>query len=144
MAEQQARVKAHDRMMKALEFRKAGLSYEEIAHRTGYKTPQAAWKAVQSALNRSLKEAGEEVRTIELQRLDAMMLPLYARAKKGELGAVDRLLKILERRAKLLGLDAPVKSTADGTVTLTVQYVDKPKQNNGLSDLLANTPSEAE
>ena len=37
------------------------------------------------------------------------MRPLMERAKEGSQTAVDRILRIMERRAKLLGLDAPTK-----------------------------------
>ena len=45
----------------------------------------------------------------ELARLDAMERYIWHRVAKGELFAMDRALAIMERRAKLLGLDQPVK-----------------------------------
>jgi hypothetical protein len=50
-----------------------------------------------------------ELKAEELSRLDGMLRGLWPDARKGSHGAVDRVLKIMERRAKLLGLDAPVK-----------------------------------
>ena len=38
-----------------------------------------------------------------------MPLAVWDEAAKGEYAAIDRVLKILERRAKLLGLDMPVR-----------------------------------
>ncbi|GAA2395473.1 hypothetical protein GCM10010404_61300 [Nonomuraea africana] len=38
------------------------------------------------------------------------------------LAAIDRMLKIQERRAKLLGLDIPVKQLVGGDVTVTYQF----------------------
>jgi hypothetical protein len=43
------------------------------------------------------------------ERLDALWQPMYARALTGDHGAVDRCLRIPERRAAINGLDAPVK-----------------------------------
>jgi hypothetical protein len=40
------------------------------------------------------------------------------------LQAVDRLLKIAQRRSALLGLDAPTKIQTDGTVKYTVEGID--------------------
>lgn len=43
----------------------------------------------------------------DLERLDQLVLALWRQASQGSLGAVDRVLRVLERRAALLGLDAP-------------------------------------
>jgi hypothetical protein len=40
-------------------------------------------------------------------RLDELEAVLRPKALAGHLGAVDRLLKVAERRAKLLGIEAP-------------------------------------
>jgi hypothetical protein len=40
--------------------------------------------------------------TVELARLDAMLLGLWGRARKGDVAAVDRVLRIGERRTQLL------------------------------------------
>jgi hypothetical protein len=52
-----------------------------------------------------------------------MTLALWPAAMRGDVTAVTGLLRIMERRAKLLGLDAPVKvdSKIDATVE-TQQY----------------------
>jgi len=54
-------------------------------------------------------ETAEEIRRLELERLDAMLFAIGPEVRKGSYGAIDRALKIMERRARLLGLDAPVK-----------------------------------
>jgi hypothetical protein len=46
---------------------------------------------------------------MELERLDAMQKAHYASAVQGAVPATVCVLKIMERRAKLLGLDAPVR-----------------------------------
>ena len=56
-----------------------------------------------------MEENVDEVRTIELQRLDSLLFSIWPEAQKGTLKAVDMVVKIMERRAKLLGLDAPTK-----------------------------------
>jgi len=47
---------------------------------------------------------------LELERLDVMLLALWRRVQNGDERAIDRALKIEERRAKLLGLDAPIRA----------------------------------
>jgi len=98
-----------EKRRRALELRKAGADYEAIARQVGYASGSGAFKAIQAALKDVVREPAEEVRTIELERLDRIMLGLWKQATSGDARAVDRVLKIMERRAKLLGLDAPVK-----------------------------------
>ena len=100
---------SHERKLRALDLRKAGATYQMIADQLGYGGPSGAYKAVTSALKATLKEPADELRTMELERLDAMLLPLWRRVQNGDERAVDRVLRIMERRAKLLGLDAPTK-----------------------------------
>ena len=52
----------------------------------------------------------EDVRELEVQRLDELLLSIWPQARKGNHGAVDRVLRIMERRARLLGLDAPTRA----------------------------------
>lgn len=106
----QRRLEAIENQRKALELRKAGVTFVVIAEQLGYRGPSGAYRAVMSALKRTLQEPADEVRTLELERLDALLLALWAQAKQGQQGAVDRVLKVMERRAKLLGLDAPTKT----------------------------------
>jgi len=56
-----------------------------------------------------MAEATEQIREQELLRLDRMMLALWSQAINGHQGAVDRILRIMKRRADLTGLDAPKK-----------------------------------
>lgn len=106
--------------------RLVGLSYDKIAEKVGFASKSGAYHAVMAALTKTLREPAEELRTLELERLDDMTLPLMAQAKKGNQGAVDRLLRIMERRAKLLGLDAPVKiaATVSGPVVIAIGGLD--------------------
>jgi hypothetical protein len=103
-------VRAHERHLRALELRKAGVTYETIAGQLGYANASGARKAVASALKATLREPAEELRTLELARLDAMALALWCRVQDGDEKAIDRVLRIMERRARLLGLDAAAKT----------------------------------
>ena len=95
----------------ALELRRAGLGYEAIGAQLGLGKSQAH-RLVKRALEEARAQVtanADELRSEELSRLDGMLQGLWPRARKGEVSAVDRVLKIAERRAKLLGLDAPEK-----------------------------------
>ena len=115
MANREQEVKAYERQKEALSLRLVGLSYDAIAERLGFANRSGAFRAVQAALKKTLQEPADELRTLELERLDSMLLPMMAQAKKGNQGAVDRVLRIMERRAKLLGLDAPTKQEITGS-----------------------------
>lgn len=56
------------------------------------------------------REMTEEMRTLELERLDAFLKHLWPKVVMGSPKAIEVALKITERRAKLSGLDAPEKS----------------------------------
>ncbi len=103
----QRRLEAHWRTLKALELRLAGKGYQAIADELRYKSPASAFKAVQRALKATLQEPADELRRLELSRLDELFDSLWERRHQAHV--VDRLLSIMERRAKLLGLDAPTK-----------------------------------
>lgn len=113
MISQTKRVQAHERKLKALEMRKARATYAQIGAALGV-TKNAAWKLVQSALKETIREPAEEVRALELETLDRLQFALWQQATNGNHGAVDRVLRVMERRAKLLGLDAPEKRELTG------------------------------
>ena len=104
-------LEAAERREEAVKMRLAGLSYAQIGDRLGV-TRQAAFAYVSSSLadlRAATAEAAEDVREMELARLDAMLVPMLEAAEAGQQTAVDRVLRIQERRAKLLGLDAAEK-----------------------------------
>ena len=49
------------------------------------------------------------MRELELRRLDKLLDAQWDKALNGDLGAVQAVLRIMDRRATYLGLDAPVK-----------------------------------
>ena len=110
------RIVGAERRAQALELRKAGASYEQIARQVGYSNRGNAYRAVMLGLAEVTQEPALEVQKLELERLDAMLLGLWPQARRGEGAAVDRVLRIMERRAKLLGLDAEQKVSVSGGV----------------------------
>lgn len=69
-----------ERVRKALELRLRGSSLAVIARECGYNSEQAAYKAIKAALDRSLKEPAEELRTLEAQRLDRLLAGIWEHA----------------------------------------------------------------
>ena len=109
---------AVDRQRRALELRRQGASYSTIASRLGYANKGGAHKLVRRALRATLQEPADELRRLETERLDALLRALWHKAIAGHGAAIDRVLKVMERRANLLGLDAPkkVQQTIDPAV----------------------------
>ncbi len=61
-------------------------------------------------MNKRAKEDLAHHIRLQCERLDRLLAGLTEKGFKGDVGAVDRILKILERQADLLGLDAPKRS----------------------------------
>ena len=112
------RIDAQEKRARALELRKAGATYDQIAKQVGYSNRGNAQRAVQTALKEITAEPAREVLTLELERLDGMLLSLWPQARRGDVNAVDRVLRIQERRARYLGLDdGPGAPTVEALMT---------------------------
>ncbi len=106
----------------ALELRKAGATYDEIARRLGYSNRSAARRLVVRALDRTVSEPANELRTLECARLDALLQALWPKAMEGNPRSVEVALQVMERRARLLGLDAPPRRVVE---VLTADVVER-------------------
>ena len=125
------RLAARDRWLAALELRKKGQTFEAIADALGYAGAAAAYKAVMSALGETNREPVEEMRKLEAARLDKMQEKLSDNVgpdKDDGLPVVDRMLRIMDRRAKLLGLDMPSKAEVEVTQKGPLVIVRKSKE----------------
>ena len=114
MSKRQLSPETARRYREVMELRCAGLPFEEIAQRVGYRGRQGAKKAYDSAIERWAIETVEQQRIIQSERLDRMFTQAYIEARNGNLQAIDRCLKIEKRRAELWGLDAPKQHTLTG------------------------------
>ena len=107
-----------DRQSKAMQLRVRGFSFPKIAKALGCSTGTAFndYTAAMKRLAEETKESADQVRSVELARLDKMTRALEFAAfgespddspNALDIKAIDALLKVSDRRAKLLGLDAP-------------------------------------
>lgn len=126
----------------AVRMRVEGASVEEIAATLGYANKGSATKAIQRALADVSRPDVEQLRALQGAELDAIQrtaweiirTPHYKVSNSGRIvtdpatgepmmdpapvvGALGVLLRVRERRAKLLGLNAPDRSQVDMTVT---------------------------
>ena len=121
-----------DRSREAFELRKRGLTFEQIGDRLGI-SRQAAHQMVTKRLDECIaqtKSDAKQVVEMELHRLDAMIAALWDEATtnppadtsegvasamyESRHDAIDRVLKLMERRAKYLGLDAANRTELTG------------------------------
>jgi hypothetical protein len=109
-------VAAKAKAAKALELRMEGKTFDAIAEELGYAGKQGAYDAVKRSLDAITREPAESLLRLDLERLDAMWGIHYLNAQAGDVQALAACMKIMERRAKMLGLDAPEKREIEATV----------------------------
>lgn len=104
-AKQQAAIRA--RRLHVMDRVTAGWSYRRIAEDVG-----VSIGTISDDVNSSLAELREETDLytenhvkLEEIRLDKMLSAIWAKVEAGDFQAIDRALKIMERKAKLLGYD---------------------------------------
>jgi hypothetical protein len=108
---------------KVLEYRRGGLTFDLIADRLGYASASGAHKAYLSACNRIVYEDVVEVRKSEMDRLDIAQAAIWGDLTDTQnidantrARLVMALMKIMERRARLLGLDMPTKAQVEVSI----------------------------
>ena len=120
-----AKLERNKRIEKAVKLRESGLSYQEVGEEMSV-TKSTAWGYVKKALDEvqeRYESSAVTVRNLEIRRLDSLLNGVWEKASKGDVGAIDRVLKIMERKSKFLGLDAPdkaiVKSDIDQNINIS-------------------------
>lgn len=116
-------VNAAVRAALAVKLRAQKVKYDEIARQCGYGSAGAAHKAIQRELRRTISTNVEELRREELASLEVLEAECWTiffdKAHENvRLFAVDRILSIKERRAKLMGLDVPADVAANANVVI--------------------------
>lgn len=92
------------RQAQALALRQSGASYRAIAKELGVDA-STAYRDVDAALKEVTQEPAQTVLAMELARLDDMQLALRSKALKGDDKAITTSIRLMDRRAKYLGLD---------------------------------------
>lgn len=87
--------------------RAQGRTWLQIAEEVGYADPSGSRDAYMRAASRVVADDINEMRTLELQRLDNIQSAHWLNAMGGDVPAANLVLKVIESRRKLLGLDAP-------------------------------------
>ena len=106
----------HDKEAECVRLRRAGLTLDEIAIRVGYSSPASVHYALKRINERISREDVEEIRNLESERLDLLQAANWDNAMQGDVPAGALILRVMERRAKLLGLDMPIRVQQEVTV----------------------------
>jgi predicted transcriptional regulator len=107
-----------------LEMRREGMTYEAIGEAVGI-AKQNASKIVKNALAKVEIAPALELLKLETERLDELQAVFYPKAIKGDVFAADRVLAIMDRRAKLLGLNAPEKKADEEAAAGATRVLDQ-------------------
>jgi hypothetical protein len=100
-----------ERRQQVYEHYKNGKSMREIGKLVGVSTMQVSrdlHAMIAILQERTLKLAGE-VRHVHLDRIQEALKAIYGRVLHGDYDAIMIMLRLMEREAKLIGLDAPTK-----------------------------------
>lgn len=101
----------------ALKMRSLDYTYQKIADSQGT-TKATAYNRVQRALKAIPAEAVDEYRRVEGERISLLMEKAMEKALSGDKGflfAIDRCVTLMDRRARLMGLDTPVTQKLEVT-----------------------------
>ena len=106
-----ARVRGADNRKRALELRKSGATYRQIGESIGISMQRAHQLVVDEleCLAQLRLRNADELRLLELERLDMVSIPTLNKLKNGDMRAANVWIKLSESRRKLLGVDAPMK-----------------------------------
>lgn len=109
---------------KICDLRVSGASFARIGEMLGISTSNA-FQHFKKALRDIPLESAKTARQVELERLDIATLAIAKKIREGNAQAILAMLKISERRAKLLGLDAPTTTrlTGEDGGPLAVEHV---------------------
>ena len=117
------RLAARERQIRALELRREGKSFPQIARELGYRSVAGAYDSVMGALRETVREPAEQVRALELERIDLMFAAVWPTALEGHIAAQQQVLRLMDRRARYLGLDQPLKVDVEAKVRVMAEQL---------------------
>jgi transposase len=100
---------------KAISLKLAGLSDEAIGEQLDMSV-SGVRDLIRRTLDRAENRVVEEMRDLENAKLDRVQTAIWTKVIEGDLKAVDTYLRLSARRAKLNGLDQPMKIDLSLTV----------------------------
>jgi len=104
-------MQSHEKARQAYELRLQGYRLDHIADQLKLDVSTVS-KMIRKGLDEAKehnKELAQRVREMDLESLSELQPIYFQKAKDGEVEGFYALMKIFERRAKLIGLDSPEK-----------------------------------
>lgn len=135
MSKSERTLHARQRENLALSMRRAGATYQRIADALGYGNPSNAHRAVFRALDRIPAENVRQLRDIECVRLDALQEAHWGAATGGSSVSARIVLQVMERRARLLGLEAPVHTESTEHIDAEIATLAAQLSDDGAWDI---------
>lgn len=151
-----ARLKTAERRDIILRLKEQGATYEQIATLMHQQYPgriaatydkTRVYKDVKACLiqlRETMALTADHVRTLELARLDRLLMPYYAKALQGDHKALDSVLKIQARAAAYQGLDKAPKRDDVLTVDAVMPLLDMVNRAWNDAALALLTPEQQE
>jgi len=109
------RIQKRDQQAQALEMKAQGMSTPQIADALGVHRV-TAWGWIKEALAETVAAVHEHAgtyRAVQHERIEAAIGAIMPEVLQGNLGAVDRLVKLLARESSLMGLDLREPDTTE-------------------------------
>lgn len=110
------------RRNQVLQYIKARLSYRQIAEKVGVSRTQVerdVKAVVQQWHDENMKDIAKQI-AIDCGAIDDALLGITTRYRQGDDAAIQSLTKLLERRAKMMGYDAPTRQSVIEEVRFAV------------------------
>src|SRR4051794_26873542 len=98
------RALAAERRSRAVEMALTGSTYQAIADELGSANRGTVYRLVKNALEDRQVETIDELRQLEVRRLDALQVAIWDDATNGDVRAVAAVLTIMHLRSRILGL----------------------------------------
>jgi hypothetical protein len=119
-----------ERRKKALAMRLQRWGYTKIAEVLGISV-STAFEDVLTALKEIPKDEADRLREAEKESLDGLEARLWRAVDAGDTSAADKILRVKERRARMLGLDAPASIAFEGEpLRVVLEYVSRNGNSN--------------
>lgn len=103
---------ARIREVRALELRMAGATFAAIAQTLGYSDRRSAHRAVERAMAAEVDAIApdrEAFTRMHVMRTERLIRAHWTKAVAGDAQSTETIRRLLERQARLLGLDKPVR-----------------------------------
>lgn len=116
-------MKVEGRPEQAARLRVMGLNYQQIADQVGYASRAAAFNAVKSVMDGAPEVLADRDTLIRMEcaRLDEIQRAAWSGAMVADPDCARIVLSVMQRRAKMLGLDAPTRTEQKVTTELDAE-----------------------